>query len=149
MERWNGSTRTRKPGTFRSPDAVDYLTLVSKHNSIVDSINSFTLQLGDKIISDAPIGSPIIYNGEVASIDNPNIIGLLSFDNLYITIGSLELDDWEEVSDSNILIPNKIYYLGSPGKITVNTPYSGVLAEIGVALTSNKLHINIKTPIYL
>lgn len=148
---WDGSSSNRKPGQVKSPNNEDWLVLLAKIRDIVDYVNGieFTnIQIGDALNSTFPLGSPITYDGQLASINNPNVIGLVSSEDCYIAVGYLVLDSWEEVSGNKLLISGAIYYLKEIGKLTVVPPTSGVLVEIGMAQTTTKMYINIKVPIY-
>ena len=68
-----------------------------------------------------------------------------------VPVGRLELADWTiPLGGTSLLIPGAIYYLdGVNGQITVNPPVIGFIAQIGIAVTTTALDINIKTRVRL
>lgn len=137
---WENRNPHRQVDYYAAPDADDWQ----------DAINAIIKLQGCKIDTDQPIGTPIIFDGNPASIDNPHVIGLVIGKNKYNNQGILELNDWSAVANGKYLEPGKIYYLSmvTPGTLTTNYPTYGALVIIGIAQTVNKLKIDIQTPIY-
>lgn len=67
------------------------------------------------------------------------------------TDGVLSLTDWTAATGSTTLTPGSVYYLSNStaGKITSTPPTSGYVVEVGIALSSTELDIDIKPPIGL
>ena len=72
-----------------------------------------------------------------------------------ITKGAVLTGDWVEIITSSELngftdlIPNKAIYLGLNGLITQIVPTTGYIQQLGVALTSTSISVNISLPIQL
>lgn len=65
--------------------------------------------------------------------------------------GRMELSDWSiPLGGTSLLIPGATYYLGGvSGQITVNYPAIGFTMQVGVAVTTTILDIDIKTRVRL
>jgi hypothetical protein len=68
-----------------------------------------------------------------------------------VPVGGLELTDWSiPLGGIGLLTPGAIYYLDAvSGQITTIPPASGFVVQVGVAMTTTLLDINIKTRVRL
>ena len=72
-----------------------------------------------------------------------------------ITKGAVVTGEWIDIITSSELIgftgliPNKIIYLGLNGLVTQTVPSTGYIQQLGVALTSTSILVNISLPILL
>lgn len=145
MKIWRGKSPSRKDDYYAAPDAKDWEELTV---AIIDLQNVGDI---DEIYQQHPLGSPVVFDGELASIDNPFVVGLVAEKGKYITSGKIELNDWSEITGYKHLEPGKIYYLSmySPGTLTTIPPNFGALVEVGTTMSKNRFNINIKRPIFL
>jgi hypothetical protein len=79
-----------------------------------------------------------------ADVTLGSVIGIVS-------AGRLELSDWSiPLGGTGLLIPGAIYYLdGVSGQISVNPPATGFTIQVGIAVTTTILDIDIKTRLRL
>ena len=69
----------------------------------------------------------------------------------FFTSGQLASSNWAAVTGGTTLTAGSIYYLsnGTAGQITVTPPTTGLLVEVGQAISTTTLQIKIKRPILL
>jgi len=141
MKLWRNKTPNRD--YYAAPDAKDW-------DQLVATITNLQSVVTDDIKINQPQGSPVVFDGSLASINNPCVVGLV-VDDYYQVSGCIELENWNKITGYNNLIPGAIYYLSMyiPGSLTTNPPDFGVIVEIGIALTNKKFKIDIKQPIFL
>ena len=68
-----------------------------------------------------------------------------------VPAGRLELTDWSvPLGGTNLLAPGAVYFLsGTAGQITASPPTTGFLVQIGIAVTTTALDVDIKTRVRL
>ena len=70
-------------------------------------------------------------------------------DASYISNGSVSSPDWTSIIGSQYLTPSAVYYLSSAGKLSLTPPASGLLQQVGIAVSRTMLDVEIKPPIQL
>lgn len=67
----------------------------------------------------------------------------------YVSEGHITKLDWFDVTGSESLIPGQAYYLAPSGKMTTVVPISGLAQQLGTAVSSKTLDVQIETAVML
>lgn len=116
-------------------------------NSSTSALNSF-IQVATRDLGGLRV---LLADQSYADQSNINsygkVIGLSK--GAVVTGGLLEIVTASELDGFTGLIPNTQVYLGLNGLITQTVPTSGFIQQLGVALTSTSILVNISLPLLL
>lgn len=116
-------------------------------NSSTSALNSF-IQVATRDIGGLRV---LLADQSYADQTNSNsygkVIGLSK--GAVVTGGLLEIVTASELAGFTGLIPNTQVYLGLNGLITQTVPTSGFIQQLGVAITSTSILVNLSLPLLL
>ena len=151
----------RKPlvlanGTIEQLQSGDTLDGTAQNPNVINltNANANAITIGQPVYSSAA-DSVDLADASAAGSAKP--IGLVQASSIASsTTGAIQLDgvlsssDWTAVVGSQTLTSGATYFLDTTaGQMTSTAPSSGYITEIGVALSTTEIAIDIKTPIKL
>ena len=116
-------------------------------NSSTSALNSF-IQVATRDIGGLRVLLADQSYADQSNIDSyGKVIGLSK--GAVVTGGLLEIVTASELAGFTGLIPNTQVYLGLNGLITQTVPTSGFIQQLGVAITSTSILVNLSLPLLL
>ena len=143
-------------GTIEQLQAGDTLDASAQNPNVINLTNgnAAAITIGQPVYSSA---ADTVDLADASAVGSAKPIGLVQADSIAASsTGAIQLDgvlnssDWTAVVGSTTLTSGATYFLDiTAGKMTSTAPTSGYITEIGVAISTTELAIDIKAPIKL